>query len=168
MNFADKLKKIRLDNNLTQDDLADKLYVTRTAISKWETNNGYPSIDSLKLISNLFNITIDELVSDEDIENKKTIEKNNYKTNNVISVIGLSLTVIFTILSLLIKNNFVTGIFIGLEILGVSLYVAFTELALMYYKDKKLTKKQTRFNKFREISAALLLFLVLFALVKNI
>lgn len=168
MNFSDKLKKIRLDNNLTQDDLADKLYVTRTAISKWETNNGYPSIDSLKLISNLFNITIDELVSDEDIENKKTIEKNNYKTNNVISVIGLSLTVIFAILSLLIKNNFVTGIFTGLEILGVSLYVAFTELALMYYKDKKLTKKQTRFNKFREISAALLLFLILYVFIKSI
>jgi transcriptional regulator with XRE-family HTH domain len=167
MPFGEILKKLRIDNNLTQDDLADKLYVTRTAISKWETNNGYPSIDSLKLISNLFNITIDELVSDEDIENKKTIEKNNYKTNNVVSIIGLSLTAILAILSLLIKNNFITGIFTGLEILGVSLYVAFTELALMYYKDKKLTKKQTRFNKFREISASLVLFLILCTVVRK-
>lgn len=167
MPFGEILKKLRIDNNLTQDDLANKLYVTRTAISKWETNNGYPSIDSLKLISNLFDITIDELVSDEDIENKKTIEKNNYKTNNVVSIIGLSLTAIFAILSLLIKNNFITGIFTGLEILGVSLYVVFTELALMYYKDKKLTKKQTRFNKFREISASLVLFLILCTVVRK-
>ena len=63
--FGDKLKKLRTDNNLTQDELAEKIMVTRTAISKWETNRGYPSIDSLKELSKLFDISIDELIQDE-------------------------------------------------------------------------------------------------------
>lgn len=50
--FSEKLKKLRQEQNLTQDDLADKIFVTRTAISKWETDNGYPSIENLKLLQN--------------------------------------------------------------------------------------------------------------------
>ena len=73
MTFGEKLKKLRNDNGLTQEQLADKIFVTRTAISKWETDKGFPSIDSLKAISNLFNIKIDDLISDEDIENKKIL-----------------------------------------------------------------------------------------------
>ena len=46
MTFGQKLKKLRNDNNLTQEQLAEMIFVTRTAISKWETDNGYPSIDS--------------------------------------------------------------------------------------------------------------------------
>ena len=46
--FGEKLKKLRTENRITQDELAEKLYVTRTAISKWETGKGYPSIDNLK------------------------------------------------------------------------------------------------------------------------
>ena len=52
MNFSETLKKLRQEQNLTQDDLADKIFVTRTAISKWETDNGYPSIENLKLLQN--------------------------------------------------------------------------------------------------------------------
>ena len=52
MMFSEKLKKLRQEQNLTQDDLADKIFVTRTAISKWETDNGYPSIENLKLLQN--------------------------------------------------------------------------------------------------------------------
>lgn len=72
--FGDKLKKLRADNHLTQDELAEKIMVTRTAVSKWETNKGYPSIDSLKQLSNLFGISIDELISDDDVENKRLLE----------------------------------------------------------------------------------------------
>lgn len=46
MEFCDKIKKIRTDNNLTQEQFAEKLYVSRTAVSKWESGKGYPSIDS--------------------------------------------------------------------------------------------------------------------------
>ena len=44
MTFGEKLKKLRNESGMTQDQLAEKIFVTRTAISKWETNNGYPSI----------------------------------------------------------------------------------------------------------------------------
>ena len=77
MTFGQKLKKLRNDNNLTQEQLADMIFVTRTAISKWETDNGYPSIDSFKAISNLFSISIDELISDADIENKKILDEKH-------------------------------------------------------------------------------------------
>ena len=75
MTFGEKLKKLRNDNQLTQDELAEKIFVTRTAISKWETDKGYPSIDSLKQLSNLFHISIDELISDTDIENKRLLDE---------------------------------------------------------------------------------------------
>lgn len=81
MTFGEKLKKLRTDNGLTQDELAEKLYVTRTAISKWETDKGYPNIESLKTIATFFSITVDELLSSEEIlviaeENQKQTEKN--------------------------------------------------------------------------------------------
>ena len=59
MEFGDKLKKLRTDRGLSQEELAAKIFVTRTAVSKWETKKGYPSIDSLKLIASLFNVTLD-------------------------------------------------------------------------------------------------------------
>ena len=62
MEFNEKLQKLRTDQNLTQEELAEKLYVSRTAISKWESGRGYPSIDSLKAISEFFHVTIDELI----------------------------------------------------------------------------------------------------------
>lgn len=67
MEFHEKLQKLRKSENLTQEELADKLYVSRTAISKWESGRGYPSIDSLKAIAQYFHVTIDELIGSEEI-----------------------------------------------------------------------------------------------------
>ena len=50
MDFSEKLKKYRIDNNLTQDELAKILHVSRQAISKYETGRAYPSIDILQNI----------------------------------------------------------------------------------------------------------------------
>jgi len=61
--FHEKLQELRKNRGLTQEELAEELYVSRTAISKWESGRGYPSIDSLKEISNYFSVTIDELLS---------------------------------------------------------------------------------------------------------
>ncbi len=71
MKLCDKLKLLRKSNNLTQDEMAEKLYVTRTAVSKWETDKGYPSIDSLKIISHIFHVSLDELISETDSEGTK-------------------------------------------------------------------------------------------------
>ncbi len=63
MEFHEKLQELRKSRGLTQEELAEALYVSRTAISKWESGRGYPSIDSLKGIANYFSVTIDDLLS---------------------------------------------------------------------------------------------------------
>ncbi len=65
MEFHEKLQELRKNRGITQEELAEALYVSRTAISKWESGRGYPSIDSLKEISNYFSVTIDNLLSSE-------------------------------------------------------------------------------------------------------
>ena len=67
MEFHEKLRELRKNRGLTQEELAEALYVSRTAISKRESGRGYPSIDSLKEISNYFSVTIDDLLSGEKI-----------------------------------------------------------------------------------------------------
>lgn len=67
MTFGETIKKLRTDNGLTQDELAKKIYVTRTAISKWESDRGFPNIESLKAISKYFSVSLDELLSGEEI-----------------------------------------------------------------------------------------------------
>ena len=86
MDFVKKIQKLRKQNKWTQEELAQKLYISRTAVSKWECGSGYPNIDSLKDIANLFNITIDELLSTEEIINlaKKENNSNINKTTNLI------------------------------------------------------------------------------------
>lgn len=67
MTFGEIIKKLRTDKGLTQDELAEKIYVTRTAISKWESGRGFPNIESLKAISKYFSVSLDELLSGEEI-----------------------------------------------------------------------------------------------------
>ena len=65
MEFHEKLQELRKSRGLTLEELAEALFVSRTAISKWESGRGYPSIDSLKGIASFFSVTIDELLSGE-------------------------------------------------------------------------------------------------------
>lgn len=67
MEFNKKLQELRKNKNLTQEQLAEMLFVSRTAISKWESGRGYPSIDSLKEISKFFAVSLDDLLSSEEI-----------------------------------------------------------------------------------------------------
>jgi transcriptional regulator with XRE-family HTH domain len=67
MEFNEKLQELRKQKDLTQEELAEALYVSRTAISKWESGRGYPNIDSLKAIAKFFHITIDELLSGDEL-----------------------------------------------------------------------------------------------------
>ena len=63
MEFGEKLQALRRGREMTQEELAHALYVSRTAISKWESGRGYPNSDSLKAISKYFAVSIDELLS---------------------------------------------------------------------------------------------------------
>ena len=81
MEFNEKLQELRKSKSLTQEELAEALVVSRTAISKWEQGRGYPSIDSLKEISRFFSVSIDDLICSEEIvsaaadEKKECVEK---------------------------------------------------------------------------------------------
>ena len=69
MEFHEKLQILRKQKGITQEMLAEALYVSRTAVSKWESGRGYPSIDSLKAISKFYAISIDELLSGDEVLN---------------------------------------------------------------------------------------------------
>ncbi len=79
MNLSDNLKKIRKDNNLSQEALAEKLGVSRQAVSKWESGLAYPEMDKVLQICNMFNLNIDELLN----QNIKEVEKNKQSSFNV-------------------------------------------------------------------------------------
>ncbi len=67
MEFNEKLQELRKRRGITQEELAGALYVSRTAVSKWESGRGVPNIESLKTISKYFSVSIDELLSGEEI-----------------------------------------------------------------------------------------------------
>ena len=81
MEFHEKLQQLRKKNNLTQEQLAEQLFVSRTAVSKWESGRGYPNLETLKSISKLFSISIDQLLSNDELiqlaetENRSNIQK---------------------------------------------------------------------------------------------
>ena len=67
MEFHEKLQELRKQKGITQEALAESIFVSRTAISKWESGRGYPNIDSLKAIARFFGITVDELLSSNEL-----------------------------------------------------------------------------------------------------
>ena len=80
MEFNEKLQNLRKEKGLTQEELAEILFVSRTAVSKWESGRGYPSIDSLKDISRYFGVSIDDLLSGENILSiAETENKSNFR-----------------------------------------------------------------------------------------
>ena len=62
MDFGEKLKALRTERGLTQEQLAARLYVSRTAVSKWETGGGSPNLDSLQAVARLFDVSVDDLL----------------------------------------------------------------------------------------------------------
>ncbi len=98
MEFNVKLQELRKRKGLTQEELSEKLFVSRTAISKWESGRGYPSIDSLKVIAKFFSVSIDELLSGNELlsiaeeNNKQT--KRHYK-DLVFGLLDISVAMFF-------------------------------------------------------------------------
>ena len=83
MELNEKLQELRKRKGLTQEELAEHLYVSRTAVSKWESGRGYPNIESLKAISKFFSVSLDDLLSSDEIldiaeENQKNM-KNQFR-----------------------------------------------------------------------------------------
>jgi transcriptional regulator with XRE-family HTH domain len=98
MEFHEKLQELRKRKGLTQEELAEALYVSRTAISKWESGRGYPNIDSLKAIAKFFSVTIDALLSGEELltiaeEDQK--QKESLLRDMVFGLLDLSAAIVF-------------------------------------------------------------------------
>lgn len=100
MEFNLKLQELRKKSGLTQEELGEKLYVSRAAISKWESGRGYPNIDSLRCLAKFFNLTVDELLSGEEIfivaeqENK---QKQNSLKDLIFGLVDLSFVMLLFI-----------------------------------------------------------------------
>ena len=112
MEWNEKLKELRTRRGLTQEELAEALFVSRTAISKWESGRGYPSIDSLKEISTFFSVTIDELLSGEKL--LSIAEKEN-KSNmqNLCSILLGTIDLLYFLLIVLPLYPKSTGCYIA-------------------------------------------------------
>ena len=100
MEFNEKLQELRKNRGLTQEELAEILYVSRTAISKWESGRGYPNIESLKDISKFFSVSIDDLLSGEKLisiaenENKSNIQNICDLLFGIIDVMSIFLIIL--------------------------------------------------------------------------
>lgn len=89
MNLAEKLKKARENAGFSQMDIAEKLNISRQAISKWENGWTSPDIDNLIILSDLYHISLDELLKDEQNEKKKDANLENREEQNEKKVFGL-------------------------------------------------------------------------------
>lgn len=100
MEFNEKLQELRKNKGMTQEKLAESLYVSRTAISKWESGRGYPNIESLKDISKFFDVSIDDLLSGEKLiliaekENKLNIRNLCDRLFGIVDLFSLMLVVL--------------------------------------------------------------------------
>ena len=98
MEFNVKLQELRKRRGLTQEELAEILFVSRTAISKWESGRGYPNIDSLRAISKFFGVTIDELLSGEElltIVEEDSRQKENHLRTLTFGLLDCSVVMFF-------------------------------------------------------------------------
>ena len=86
MEFNKKLQELRKNKGITQEQLAEDIYVSRTAVSKWESGRGYPNIDSLKVLAKYFSISVDELLSGEQLLILAE-EDNEKKMNNIRDIV---------------------------------------------------------------------------------
>lgn len=102
MELKDKIAILRKKGNITQADLANKLLVTRQAVSKWETGEALPSIENIVQLSHIFKISIDQLVD----KNKDIDKLRKNKKINTITIMATSLLlIVVVVLYYIIKNR---------------------------------------------------------------
>ena len=125
MELGKRLKDYRSLNKMSQEELADRIYVSRQTISSWENDKSYPDIHSLLLLSEIFKVSLDELVKG-DIEimkekiNQETIGR--FKKDNLIY--GVLLIVSMLLIVPMNKYMGIVGDVIWLSIFAVSMYYA--------------------------------------------
>ncbi|HAB59818.1 MAG TPA: transcriptional regulator [Lachnospiraceae bacterium] len=145
MELNTQIKKYRTNMNLTQDELAEKVYVTRQTISNWENNKSYPDIHSLLLLSSLFDISLDQLIKgDIDIMKEEIKEAELQKFNRYGNIFTALLLI--TIISCVPLAMFLN--YYGLLITGILFIVT------MFFANKvEKCKKEYDVQTYKEIVA---------------
>ncbi len=133
MEFNEKLQELRKQKGLTQEELAQSLYVSRAAISKWESGRGYPNIDSLKAISRFFSVSIDELLSGNEVltiaeESNKQIE--NHLRDIVFGLLDCSAALLFF---LPLFGNRTSGIICEVPLLSLTYISPYLKAAYLVF-----------------------------------
>ena len=134
MEFNEKLQELRKNKGLTQEELAEALYVSRTAISKWESGRGYPSIDSLKEIAKYFSVTIDELLSSDEvlsIAEEDNKQKEKHLKSLVFGLLDISVLMFFFLPFFGQKANGVIQEVSLLSLNGIAGYLQITYYAIV-------------------------------------
>lgn len=125
MEIGRQIKKFRLESNLSQEDLAEKVFVTRQTISNWENGRNYPDINSLVLLSTLFDVSLDILVKGDLEEMKEQIKTEDIKKLSRDGKIYTGL-IFATVVSVVPLNMYlgIAGSVIWFFIAGVMMYYA--------------------------------------------
>ena len=116
MKIGDQLKKARLDKNMTQEEVAEKIFVSRQSISNWENNKTYPDIGNVIALSDLYEISLDELLKGSDnfmkhLEESTDIVKSNKKLIFFIILALLFMIVMAVFTEFLPEKVFLVSIF---------------------------------------------------------
>lgn len=147
MELAGQIKKYRADLELSQEALAEKIYVSRQTISNWETEKSYPDINSLIRMSEIFGITVDELLKGDAEEIKQMIRKEDQNELNRLSIIyGVMMLVMMITPIPLVKFLRFVGV-------GIWAVIAIATVLLAFMVEKK--KKELNLGTYREIAAFL-------------
>ncbi len=153
MNIGTEIKKRRAQMNLSQEELAEKVYVTRQTVSNWETEKSYPDIHSVLLLSQVFGTTVDALLKEDIVKMKSEINRNEIKRFNKYSGI-FSILLILTILltAPLIALLMVEGM-VPLKAAGVIVIVLLWAVTMVYAVKVEKIKKENNISTYKEIVA---------------
>ena len=143
MDVGERIKKYREKQNLSQDELALKIFVSRQTISNWETNKSYPDIKSLIMLSNIFNVSLDDFVK-RDIEKmrKSVTQEEIKKFNKLGTIFTLELIVLVISAYPLFKLTKYIGVIIWGIVFGITFITA--------HKIEKM-KKNNDIQTYKEI-----------------
>lgn len=147
MELSNQIRKYRTSLNLSQEELAEKVYVTRQTVSNWETGKSYPDIHSLLLLSNLFEISLDQLIKG-DIEimkkeiNEAAVQKHNHYGNIFGSLFFISLLAFVP----LVKFFQIYGIIAWVVLYAVTFYYAWKVHKVQKENDVSTYKEIVAFS----------------------
>ncbi len=132
MTFHEKLQQLRNDSKLTQEALAEKLFVSRVTVSKWETGRGYPNLDSLKAMAEIFGVSIDQLLSNDELfEAAQTnLKKNSANLRSIVFGLFDFLIMLFFFLPLFVDYTAHADKVVHLSLLNLNCSSAITKLFL--------------------------------------